>query len=743
MASVDNADKAAASGRRVQPLWQLPEGSVNVGLQVYNSLTRKKEPFIPQNGRNVLWYSCGPTVYDDSHMGHARSYISFDILRRVLKDYFNFNVLYVMNITDIDDKIIKRARQRYLMEEYLKKKQPLSEALKDTDDALTALKKKLDNEQDPDKRAMYERLIGKVNAATELASATKVEQDGENNTRQVLLESVADVLSDWLDKHHGSQVTENSIFAELPKLYEKKFHEDMDALNVLPPDVLTRVSEYIPEVIEYVQKIIDQGFGYESNGSVYFDTVKFSQSTGHYYAKLVPEAYGDAKALEEGEGDLSVSEDRLSEKRNTTDFALWKSSKPGEPSWDSPWGKGRPGWHIECSVMASSIIGDSLDIHTGGVDLKFPHHDNELAQAEAYFNNDHWVRYFLHSGHLTISGCKMSKSLKNFITIKEALNKHTARQLRLMFLLHSWKDTLDYGDDTMTAVISYEKTVDSFFWRVKNLLRSTDTKLDHGFAKWLDEEKQLFSKFQECEKQVHECLCDSFDTRGTLDALRDVVSASNIYIERKLKSNETPSLGLLKNIAVYITRIFKMFGAIEGEQEFGFPTSEDSGTRNVEDTVMPYLTVLASFRDEIRAEARRRKDLTTLDLCDRLRDNVLPDLGVQLEDHEGIPPSIKIVGREKLLKEREAKLKQQEAERQKAAEKARENELKEELKKIPPSEMFRKDERFSQFDEKGFPTHDASGLELSKGQAKKLMKLYDAQMKKYNEYLKTQQNASN
>ena len=228
-------------------------------------------------------------------------------------------------------------------------------------------------------------------------------------------------------------------------------------LKVLRPNVLTRVSEYVPEIIEYIEKIVANGLAYESNGSVYFDVSGFDKKEKHHYAKLVPEAYGDTSSLQEGEGDLCVSEERLSEKKSLTDFALWKSSKAGEPSWESPWGQGRPGWHIECSVMASAICGESLDIHTGGVDLKFPHHDNELAQAEAYFDNSHWVRYFLHSGHLTIAGCKMSKSLKNFITIQEALKKNTARQLRFAFLLHSWKDTLDYSDNTMDMAVQYEK----------------------------------------------------------------------------------------------------------------------------------------------------------------------------------------------------------------------------------------------------------------------------------------------
>lgn len=228
-------------------------------------------------------------------------------------------------------------------------------------------------------------------------------------------------------------------------------------MQILPADVLTRVSEYVPQIVAYIAKIIENGLAYESNGSVYFDVSKFDAQAHHHYAKLVPEAYGDTKSLQEGEGELGVTEDRLSEKHSVNDFALWKCSKPGEPWWNSPWGKGRPGWHIECSAMASDICGNTLDIHTGGVDLKFPHHDNELAQSEAYFDSAEWVKYFLHTGHLTIAGCKMSKSLKNFITIQEALLKHNAGELRLAFLLHSWKDTLDYSDNTMEMATQFKK----------------------------------------------------------------------------------------------------------------------------------------------------------------------------------------------------------------------------------------------------------------------------------------------
>nr|CAD7588779.1 unnamed protein product [Timema genevievae] len=460
--------------KRTQPHWKAPEQIKRPVLKLYNSLTRQKEEFVPQDGNRVTWYSCGPTVYDSSHMGHARSYISFDILRRVLSDYFGYDVLYVMNITDIDDKIIKRARQNHLYEKYVQENYSLQKNLSDAKEVLDLFMGTVKTTIDLDKKCMIEKLLARMTSAVEkLEAAVKSNDDAKTKEAQkILLTESRDPLSEWLDQEKGDSITDNSIFAELPRYWEAKFHKDMDALNVLRPNVLTRVSEYIPEIITYIEKIIVQGLAYESNGSVYFDVNEFDSREGHHYAKLVPEAYGDAKSLQDGEGDLCVSEDRLSEKRSPNDFALWKRSKKGEPWWNSPWGKGRPGWHIECSVMASAVCGSSMDIHTGGVDLKFPHHDNELAQAEAYFDNDHWVRYFLHSGHLTIAGCKMSKSLKNFVTIRDALNRHSARQLRLAFLLHSWKDTLDYSINTMDMAIQYEKllNVSTFFPFISSLI---------------------------------------------------------------------------------------------------------------------------------------------------------------------------------------------------------------------------------------------------------------------------------
>uniref|UniRef100_A0AAR2KQI5 Cysteine--tRNA ligase, cytoplasmic n=1 Tax=Pygocentrus nattereri TaxID=42514 RepID=A0AAR2KQI5_PYGNA len=737
----------ACRSERPPPPWCPPDGTELPKLRLYNSLTRTKEVFVPQHGNRVLWYCCGPTVYDASHMGHARSYISFDILRRILMNYFKYDVFYCMNITDIDDKIIKRARQNHLLEQYRAKKPSASQILQDVLTAREPFQAKLAETTDPDKKQMLERLDTAVTAAlTPLQGAIKSGTADAAIQSQVLLDEAKDLLSDWLDSQFGCQVTENSIFSLLPKYWEEEYHKDMDALNVLPPDVLTRVSEYVPEIVEFVKKIVDNGYGYESNGSVYFDTAKFGASSGHSYAKLVPEAVGDQKALQEGEGDLSISADRLSEKRSQNDFALWKASKPGEPSWESPWGKGRPGWHIECSAMAGSILGASMDIHGGGFDLRFPHHDNELAQSEAYFENNHWVRYFLHTGHLTIAGCKMSKSLKNFITIKDALAKHTARQLRLAFLMHSWKDTLDYSNNTMESAIQYEKFMNEFFLNVKDILR-TPTDITGQFEKWEAEEIELNKSFYEKKEAVHEALCDNIDTRTALEEIRALVGQSNAYVAARKAAKLLPNRMLLQSIAQYLTDMFKTFGAIEGTEPIGFPVGKNGQNTDLESTVMPYLNVLSDFREGVRKIAREQKVTEVLQLCDAVRDDILPELGVRLEDHEGLRTVVKLVDRETLLKEREEKKKLEEEKRRKkeeAAKKKQEQEMAKQAKmKIPPSEMFRSEtDKYSSFDDTGFPTHDAEGKEISKGQTKKLRKLYEAQEKLYNEYLQSNQNGS-
>ncbi|XP_077901524.1 cysteine--tRNA ligase, cytoplasmic isoform X3 [Ictidomys tridecemlineatus] len=682
-------------------------------------------------------------------MGHARSYISFDILRRVLKDYFQYDVFYCMNITDIDDKIIRRARQNYLFAQYRERKPPATQLLEDVRAALKPFSVKLSETTDPGKKQMLERIQHTVEVAAgplDQAVLAGLSEEEINSRAETLLEEAKDLLSDWLDSTCGSEVDDNSIFSQLPKFWEGEFHRDMEALNVLPPDALTRVSEYVPEIVNFVQKIVDNGYGYSSNGSVYFDTVKFASSEKHSYGKLVPEAVGDQTALQEGEGDLSVSADRLSEKRSPNDFALWKASKPGEPSWPCPWGKGRPGWHIECSAMAGTLLGASMDIHGGGFDLRFPHHDNELAQSEAYFENDCWVRYFLHTGHLTIAGCKMSKSLKNFITIKDALKKHSARQLRLAFLMHSWKDTLDYSSNTMESALQYEKFMNEFFLNVKDVLRAP-VDITGQFEKWEDEETELNKNFYDKKRAVHEALCDNVDTRTVMEEMRALVSQCNLYMAARKAARRRPNRALLESVAVYLTRMLKIFGAIEEESSLGFPVGGSKTSLNLESTVMPYLQVLSEFREGVRKIAREKKVPEVLQLSDALRDDILPELGVRFEDHEGLPTVVKLVDRETLLREREEKKRVEEEKRKKKEEAARRKREQEAAKlarmKIPPGEMFLSEsDKYSKFDENGLPTHDTEGKELSKGLSKRLRKLYEAQERLHEEYLQMVQDGS-
>lgn len=751
------ANSSNIAGKRSLFPWKVPIPSAHPPqLMLYNSFTRKKELFFPRDGKQVKWYICGPTVYDSSHMGHARAYLSFDILRRVMQDYFGYNIQFVMNITDIDDKIIKRARQNHLWEEYKEKREYEKEKTKFLKDILASVehfKGKVDDEADPDKKKMLVGTVSKVSDAVKKveslllkASKTSMEVplDEVVVAQEELLEQSKDVMSEWLDFQYGKSVNQFSVFDKLAKKYENEFLSDMQKLNVLPPDVLVRVSEYIPEIIAYVQKIVNNGYGYVSkDGSVYFDTIAFENSPNHFYAKLVPEAFGDneelMKNMRESEGELSMS--NLQEKRNPTDFALWKASKSGEPYWESPWGKGRPGWHIECSAMSSSVCGPSLDIHSGGFDLKFPHHDNEIAQVEAYYDSSHWVNYFLHCGTLRIAGLKMSKSLKNFVTIQEALKRYTARQLRILFLMHNWADVLDYSASSMERALQFEKITNEFFLLVKDYIRRyyrPDS--NEGYQKYGIRELQLMDEFFKIKADVNRALCDSIDTRTAVEKIRELIGLGNAYILEMERQGTIPNCLLLRNIAAYITWLLKVFGAIPYSCEIGFPVETSDSvlygggpSTSTETVLMPYLTALAEFREKVRNIAREHKIAGILEECDRLRDEILPELGVRLEDRAS-QTCVKLVDRETILREQKQKKAVEAAKAAERERKLKEREEREAMKRIPPTEMFKTGEeslKYSKFDEKGIPTHLANGEEVSKKQRKKLEKLYDARAKAF------------
>jgi cysteinyl-tRNA synthetase len=335
--------------------------------------------------------------------------------------------------------------------------------------------------------------------------------------------------------------------------------------------------------------------------------------------------------------------------------------------------------------MASAVLGPHFDIHTGGIDLKFPHHDNEIAQAEAHYDSDVWVNYFLHSGHLTIAGCKMSKSLKNFVTIQQALEKYTSRQIRLLFLLHSWSSTLDYSDHGMEKALNYEKMLNEFFLNIKTHLRPMkQLNYREAYQKFEEYDLTLNERFSKIKIEIHLALCDSIDTPTVMELIRQLVSLTNIYMNT---TNVNINLLLLRNISVYITSLINIFGLNSSASfldDIGFTrsTEQQASTVNVEDIAMPFVQAFSEFRDAVRTQAITTKNVEILKLCDCVRNDTLPELGVRLEDQAGTnKATIKFCDPEELRREREQALlveksKQEEKERkqleQKLAKEAKE-----------------------------------------------------------------------
>ncbi|KAF0686810.1 Aste57867_21407 [Aphanomyces stellatus] len=670
--------------KKTQPTWYMPQPMNSLmeywerhyPLKLYNSMTRTKTTFVPMQNKRVLWYMCGPTVYDITHLGHGRTYTCFDYVRRILEDYFGYQVELVMNITDIDDKIIVRGAENGWTEAHPGQSLPANK-----------------------------------DEAAKVVLQWASEQTAESNMKRA----------------------EN-----LSKYFEKTFMDDMAALNIKPPTVLTRVSEYMPEIVEFVQGIIANGYAYESNGSVYFDTIAFGAAKGMNYGKLVPENVGQSELLEEGEGSLSVG---ASDKRNASDFALWKKSKKGEPFWASPWGEGRPGWHIECSAMASDALkhleGGRIDIHTGGVDLRFPHHDNEIAQSEAYFNFGQWINYFIHTGHLNIEGLKMSKSLKNFVKINEALKHNTPRQLRFLFLLHKYNTPMDYNDNTMDEAVGVDAFFSKFFQNVKAVLRETGIERSQ---KWSAAEKALGKSVLDAKEKVHQALADDLDTPRALRLLQELAKDVNRY----LAASDAPVSMAVRAAAEYITHMLRVFGLVPHATDIGFPLDGAAGG-NQEETLAPVLDIFTDFRDEVRAilfnndpNVDVKKALMTL--CDSVRDTKLPHAGVRLEDRTGGKSVWKLADKDELLKEirqkEDEKAAKEVAKQQRLAEEARKLAEERERAQIHPSDLFKSSAEYGAFNEAGLPTHMANGEPVAKSLSKKLAKEQDKHQKLYDKYNK-------
>ncbi|KAI9224185.1 tRNA synthetases class I (C) catalytic domain-containing protein [Blastocladiella britannica] len=754
------------------PPWKTPKSSVEPPvLKLFNTLTRKKEVFTPAHGRHVTWYNCGPTVYDSAHIGHARLYMSIDIMRRVLEDYFGYNVHMLMNITDIDDKIILRARHQYLFAQFADERKARGKGLtrevhtevleywknhtaRVFGDAAAADWPKFFAMAKDQKTGVletdYKFNLKLTQAATAYDALHAHAVPGDEAALAAVLEASRDILSPALDAVLGHTVTDQLVFRNLASFWEADFMSDMEALGIRPVDVLTRVSEYVPEIVAFVQQIIDNGYAYEADGSVYFDTRAFHANPTHTYAKLEPWSVNSEALLADGEGDLSTNLTR--QKKSPADFALWKASKPGEPAWPSPWGPGRPGWHIECSVMASAIVGDKLDIHTGGEDLAFPHHDNEIAQSEAHFGCDQWVNYFMHVGHLHVEGQKMSKSLKNFTSVKEALAQLKASTLRMIYLQQHWINTMDFKPAATNEAVNAELTFKNFANNVKALIADVAANPlpftgANDYRAGLED--TLMQQLREAQDKVHASLCDNIHTPSAIAALLDIVSKTNIYTQAVEARKLSPNPYLLGKVARYVTRMTKVFGLTEPGEEigYGFAADNAAGAASSGD-VMPYLQVLSKFRDEVRATARNAAtdapalSRSLLEQCDTLRDVHLAELGVVLDDRDAGRALVKLVDPAVLRAEREKKVKREEAKRIAKVEQARKQAVKalERLYKgrEAPSAMFREGGSaagdYGQWDADGVPTHTAAGEELPKSRRKKVLKEFETQKKIHDEY---------
>lgn len=408
-----------------------------MSLKIYNTLTRKKEEFTPQKAGEVRMYVCGPTVYNYIHIGNARCYVAFDIATRYLK-HKGFEVTYVRNLTDVDDKIINRAAE----------------------------------------------------------------------------EGVSPV--------------------EIAEKYTKAFHEDMASLGNLAPTIEPKATEHIDEMIAVISALIEKKVAYEIDGDVFFEVEKFSS-----YGKLSGCSLDNMRPRER------VCVDKR--KRNPLDFALWKSAKEGEPFWESPWGKGRPGWHIECSAMSSKYLGTSFDIHGGGQDLIFPHHENEIAQSEALDENKPLAKYWLHNGFVNMGEEKMAKSLGNVILVRDILKKHDKNTLRLFFALAHYRSPISYSQDNLRAA---EASLD----RIKNTIQNIDHLILAGQAG--DSSIEAASKMIDLfELKFTEAMDDDFNSALALGYLFDFIREVNGFI-----AAGKPSAADLTRIKEAIRTALNLFG---------------------------------------------------------------------------------------------------------------------------------------------------------------------------------------
>lgn len=458
-------------------------------IKIYNTLSREKETFIPLKEGQVSMYVCGPTVYNYIHIGNARSTIAFDTIRRYL-EYRGYQVNYVSNFTDVDDKIIK--------------------------------------------------------AANELG---------------ITAPEVAD-------------------------RFIKAFEEDTKALNVQPATSHPRVMDHMEDIRVFIQTLIDKGFAYESNGDVYYRTRKFTD-----YGQLSDQSIDE---LEIGASQRTGAEQQ--QKEDPLDFALWKKAKPGEISWESPWGEGRPGWHIECSVMATKHLGETIDIHGGGQDLEFPHHENEIAQSEAKTGKK-FANYWMHNGYVTIGedDQKMSKSLGNFITVHEMIQEVDPKVLRFFMATTQYRRPIRYSEATM-------KEAATNLQRLKNTFDNLNFRFENAVEAQSEDERQV-TELEQLETRFIKEMDDDFNAANGITVVYELAKWINTYLEQP-----TVSKTILSKSEALFTQWLSIFGIL-------FTTAEMLD-EEIEQLI------------EERTQARKNRDFAR---SDEIRDQ-LKEKGILLDD---------------------------------------------------------------------------------------------------------------
>lgn len=457
-------------------------------LRVYNDMTRQKEEFVPLHPGKVGIYVCGVTPYDNTHVGNARPFVVWDVIRRFL-EHEGYDVTYVQNFTDVDDKIIKRA-----------------------------------------------------------------------NERGVTWDKIANQ-------------------------YIAAYFDVMDRLHVRRAHIYPRVSEHIPDIIATVQKLIDNGYGYVVDGDVYYRVEKFK-----HYGEL------SGRKLEDMMAGARVEVDER--KENPMDFALWKSAKPGEPSWDSPWGKGRPGWHIECSTMSLKYLGNTLDFHGGGSDLIFPHHENEIAQSEGATGVHPFVRYWVHNGFITINEEKMSKSLGNFLTCKELLDKYDPEQLRYFILNTHYRSPLDFSEERLTEAERSLERLRNAQTALKEIQKVITVGPDKDSLAQRD-------KVQEIREGFLDAMRDDFNTALAISYIFALAKEINLLHQDVISGVKKPDGKLVDQMTKAWKEMTGIIGILEEEPQKSISESGDAGEAAAIEAKIAERQAARKARDFAKADAIR------------------------------------------------------------------------------------------------------------------------------------------